>query len=407
MIIPARDESRTIEGTIEALARQVDLTGQPLHPARYEIVLLVNNCRDDTAARARRAAARYPDVALHVVEATLPDAEAHVGRARQLLMDEAYRRLTLTGRHEGVIASTDGDTQVAPTWLAATLEEIARGADVVGGRITLDTRTRAALGKDTLLYYLRDAAYWRLATAYAARLDPDPYDPSPRHHQHFGASLAVTARAYRAAGGLPSVPALEDVALYHALRRVDARIRHSPDVRAVTSTRPIAQTRIGLTTQLGEWAALSRAREPWLVESRPSLAARLHAQRRLRALWRRARSGGRQRPVDVGGLAATLGLRETDLADALTVPRPFGALLEEVERRQVEEGVWTREVVEITAAIDDLRASLKGRRRDSVAALHPFEEIEPVVIHAPASQTPQAIAVAVARDKEVVDLVAG
>jgi len=39
-------------------------------------------------------------------------------------------------------------------------------------------------------------------------LDPDPADPLPRHHQHFGASLAVTVDAYRRAGGLPSMPGL-------------------------------------------------------------------------------------------------------------------------------------------------------------------------------------------------------
>lgn len=30
-------------------------------------------------------------------------------------------------------------------------------------------------------------------------------DPWPRHHWHFGASLALTARAYRCVGGLPMV----------------------------------------------------------------------------------------------------------------------------------------------------------------------------------------------------------
>ena len=47
--------------------------------------------------------------------------------------------------------------------------------------------------------------------------------------------MAVTVGAYRRVGGIPPLPSLEDVALYDALRAVNARIRHSPAVRVVTS----------------------------------------------------------------------------------------------------------------------------------------------------------------------------
>ncbi len=67
----------------------------------------------------------------------MPDGLAHVGHARRLLKDDACHRLLRLGRPRGVIASTDGDSRVAPTWLAATLAEIAHGADAVGGRIVI------------------------------------------------------------------------------------------------------------------------------------------------------------------------------------------------------------------------------------------------------------------------------
>jgi hypothetical protein len=70
-------------------------------------------------------------------------AELHLPRyVRKLLMDEAYRRLMSVGRRRGIIASTDGDTKVANTWVAATIHEIDSGVDAVGGRILTDRHSR-------------------------------------------------------------------------------------------------------------------------------------------------------------------------------------------------------------------------------------------------------------------------
>jgi len=68
-------------------------------------------------------------------------------------------------------------------------------------------------------------------------LDPQPFDPWLCHHQHFGASLAAAAHANRLAGGAPDVPDLEDEALVRALEHADLRVRHSPHVRELTSSR--------------------------------------------------------------------------------------------------------------------------------------------------------------------------
>jgi len=362
VIVPARDEAATLVNTLRALARQVDGDDRPLAHERYEIVLLANNCRDESAALARRFAQAHPTLALHVVERTLSDAEANVGHARRLLMDEAYRRLASVGRPHGVIASTDGDTVVAPTWLTATLDEIARGADVVGGRIVVDNVGGIGMGavydRGVRRYHLRDVAYRLLAAAYEARLDPDPHDPWPRHHQHFGASLAVTMETYQRAGGLPDVPMLEDMALIQVLRRLDARIRHSPAVQVVTSGRRDARARIGLATQLGEWAAMDREGQPWLVESISSLEEKLCARRALRRLWKGARAGSGPRARDVDALGGTLGLDRRWLSDVIARPTPCGMLIDDVERRQAEEGIWTLDLVEITQAIAALRRRL-------------------------------------------------
>ena len=332
IVVPLRDEGVRIEAALDALAHQVDPAGRPVDRARYEIVVLANNCRDDSAELARRFARRHPDLMLHVVETELPPAEAHVGRARQLLMDEAYERLAGPGRAGGVIASTDGDSRVTPTWLAATLAEVAGGAGAVGGRILLTPEGRAALDPGTRAYHLRDVGYRLLAAELADRLEPLPWDPWPRHHQHFGASLAVTTAAYRRAGGLPPVTPLEDMAFYRALVRVDARVRHSPAVRVVTSARREGRIAVGLSTQLREWTAMARVDEPYLVESAPSLVARLTARRDLRAAWRRTRVGGPRSARALAPLADQLGIDPDRLADELASCPTFGLLLERVDQ---------------------------------------------------------------------------
>ncbi len=204
VIVPVRNEAKILEATLSALTYQVDLEGQRLNLQRYEVILLANNCSDTSAEVARDFARLHPELVLHVVEITLPVAEAYIGRVRQILMDEAYRRLIYLGRKQGVIASTDGDSQVAPTWIAANLAEIAAGADAVGGRIYTTKSDRATLNPYTKACYLREVGYRSLIAELEAYIDPDPYDHFPRHYQHYGASLAVTAQMYKQAGGLPA-----------------------------------------------------------------------------------------------------------------------------------------------------------------------------------------------------------
>ena len=256
VVIPAKDEAENLPATLAALAGQVDLQGQPLPARSYEVIVLANNCHDATAQVARQLGQAYPQLVLHVVEWTLPPADAHVGKARRLLMDEAARYLRAVGRRQGIIASTDADTRVAPTWLANIGVEIAAGADAVGGRILTDVECNTAY--PVRRFHLRDAACGLLAVRLEHQLDPALADPWPWHHQHFGASLALTAAAYEQVGGLPAVPFLEDEALYQALCRHDLRVRHSPAVRVVTSHRRDGRVGVGLSWQLRQWATLSQ-----------------------------------------------------------------------------------------------------------------------------------------------------
>ncbi len=363
VIVPVRNEAEILTATLNALANQVDLKGQQLDPRRYEIILLANNCTDNSAAIAHSFAQQHPDLVLHIVEKTLPPQEAYIGRVRQLLMDEAYYRLKSLGRQRGIIASTDGDSQVSPTWIAANLYEIACGADAVGGRIITNAIGRAALDPHTKACFLREVGYRYLVTELESYLDPDPYDKFPRHYQHYGASLAVTRQMYKLAGGLPAVRTPEDVAFYNALVRVNARFRHSPLVRVVTSARQTGRTNVGLANQLNEWSKMGK--QEFLVESAAAMETRFRARKQLRLMWHSVLNGYQPTHTQLVALADKLGVPPQWLLQELSQPYTFGQLFEQVDERSLEEGIWVSrwQKVDIKQAIADLRLRLSKREK--------------------------------------------
>jgi hypothetical protein len=298
VIIPAKDEAHNLPATLAALAAQVELSGAPLPAGCLEVIVLANNCLDDTAAAVRHAAARHPGLALHVAELQLPGELAHVGQARRLLMDAAAQRLAATAGPQGLILSTDADTLAAPDWLAACRAEVAAGAVAVGGRIFTRPAAPEPIAADAdeagclpheeravRRTQLRDATYHLLRNQLESQLDPCASDPWPRHHQHFGASLALTVAAYRQVGGLPVVRYLEDEALWRALCCHGLPVRHSPRVRVSTSARQQGRVEVGLSWQLREWAAQAHEQREPEVECPRQLAGLWQARHELRACW--------------------------------------------------------------------------------------------------------------------------
>ncbi|SNC68581.1 Glycosyltransferase like family 2 [Hymenobacter gelipurpurascens] len=334
VIIPAKDEAENLPATLAALAAQTTLEGLPLDHGLYEIVVLANNCHDATAEVARQFGRQHPTLALHILELTLPPQEAHVGKARRLLMDEACRRLEQVETPGSFIASTDADTRVAPTWLAATQAALAQGADAVGGRILTDTVAYCPVRRRQL----QDATYHLLRVRLEALLDPVATDPWPRHHQHFGASFALTPKAYRRVGGLPIVPYLEDEALYQALLRHDLCLRHSPEVRVYTSNRQQGRVAVGLSWQLRQWATLHEAKQEPLVDN----PARLVAEWQIRGLTRRLWQGASASTLPL--LSKQLGLSVRALEHQLCNSSTFGHLWQWVlarwEEYSVPRGYW-------------------------------------------------------------------
>ncbi len=265
VVMPARDEAAHLRPTLEALAGQVDGRGEPMERSCFEVILLLNNCVDDSPAVARRAAYELRDrLRLHIVECELPTATAHVGMARRLLMDTAWRRLE--GRRRGAILSTDSDTVVARDWIAANLRALQR-ADIVGGEIRWAQGEMERLPAGVRQAYERDSQLQELVTEIEERLDPLPEDPLPRHRHEFGASLGCTVEIYARTGGLPARRSLEDIAFVARARRCGARVRHEPMVQVYTSGRLDGKVKVGLSGQLRAWDAMSRDGRDHLVPS--------------------------------------------------------------------------------------------------------------------------------------------
>jgi len=382
VIVPVKNEAGTICDTLRALVQQRDLSGHPLDHTRYEVLLLCNNCTDASAHYARRFARQHPTFALHIIERTFPPHQANVGHARRLLMDEACRRLIAGGRPRGVICSTDGDTCVAPTWIATTLDAIRQGADAVGGRIITSATERAHMPPGLRARYLRDGAYQYFAAELEEMLDPDPYDPWPRHHQHFGGSIAVTTAIYRRIGGLPRVPVYEDVELHRALLRVDARIRHTPSVRVVTSARRAGRAEGGMAVTLAQWESLGEAPPPLRVDDLTSLEARFRARRQLRVFWQATQHGYLPGGNEMSLTAHVYRVEPGWLADAIRQYESFGTLHEATIARRREEGHSApSHLVNVSEAITQLRVHLSPWRAAQLRALalrQSLPEIEPV-----------------------------
>ncbi len=263
---------------------QVDLDGSPLPQELFEVLLLLNNCTDASSSVVHRWKTNHPNCRLHVIERTLPDEIAHVGTARQMLMDTAWHRLRSGPQKCRAILSTDADTVVAHGWIAQNLRALTDGADAVGGIVCLKHSDLKSLPNGARTAYLRDCRYQQLVAELEDRLDPQDGDPWPRHLEHFGASLACTPEIYARAGGMRPVRPLEDVAFVDALRRVDARLRHDPAVLVYTSARLDGRAEIGLSGQLRLWQEASELRQEHLVDSCEWLMHRFSTLRRLRTL---------------------------------------------------------------------------------------------------------------------------
>jgi glycosyltransferase involved in cell wall biosynthesis len=308
--LPAKDEAERLGACLTALTNQdiaADLT----------ILALINNSSDASAAIARSFG---PQVV--VEDVTLPEADANAGTARRIAMGMAA---DIAGAH-GIILTTDADGRVMPNWLRANLRAIEAGADVVAGRALIDPVEEALIPLALREADARECQYAALLDEINAAIDPDPADPWPRHDEHSGASIAVTVDAFLRAGGVPHLAVGEDRALIRNLRRIDARVRHAPDVQVIVSGRTEGRAKGGMADTIRRRLVCPDMFLDDRLEGARHAALRARLRRRTRLLW----AEGANDFWAVLALARDLNLPSACVREKLAAPY-FGAAWDALE----------------------------------------------------------------------------
>lgn len=283
IVIPVKDEEIYILKTLNAFVHQTDLNGQLFNREQFEILVLANDCTDNSVALIQKFQQENPSLNIYLTEITLPKSQSNIGYVRRILMNTAWKRLTQNGH--GFIMTTDGDTQVSNDWIAQNLNEFRNGADAVGGRILLAAEELELLDKNTVEIHFKDEEYQLLIAELEAEIFGVKKTDPPNHHQHFNGSFAITTELYHLSGGIPDVTHLEDCAFFERLQRFDAKIHHSSKVLVYTSARCVGRTDVGLSSQLNQWKIGKLPSSEMLVVSAESIVFLLKLKKSLHDIW--------------------------------------------------------------------------------------------------------------------------
>jgi glycosyltransferase involved in cell wall biosynthesis len=275
--VPARNEAGRLHTLLRSLAGQ---SWQRLSGSALPVIVVLNNCDDGSRALLDELVPVFPSLDLSVVDVQFEPHEAHVGSARRLALEIACNG-ALDLSHT-VLLTTDADALPDPHWVAANLAAIEAGADVVGGEIIGDREEEERLGAGFQARVALHKTYMYLADRLADLIDPLPWDPSPRHSDHSGASIAVRASAYRAVGGMRPIPVREDIDLVDRLRAAGARLRHDPAVRVTVSARLVGRAANGMADCIRGWLKEEVDGRPHLVEDPLAIEDRLYRRRAIR-----------------------------------------------------------------------------------------------------------------------------
>ncbi len=218
VVIPARDERALIGRCLDSVVLAAAATD-----ARVTIVVVADDCSDDTAALARH----YDEVIVREVGA------ASVGIARA-----AGSRVAL-GAGCWWLAHTDADSVVPVNWIVEQLRLAELGHDVVIGTVRPD--------------------FDDLSAAHVRQWHETHLPGRPNGHVH-GANLGLRSSTYLAVGGFHPLDEHEDNELVVRLMAMNASIIASDDAEVMTSGRTQGRTAGGYAGHLREIAeALERA----------------------------------------------------------------------------------------------------------------------------------------------------
>ena len=364
--IPARNEAGALPRLIRSLDRQVAASPE----ARLRVVVLANNCTDDTVEvlNALGDAGTGANLHLRVVEARLAPAVAHVGTARRMALDTGAAWLRDEGVVDGVLLSTDADAVAPPDWVSANLRAL-ETADLVGGRLVIDTETGRPDPAMAELH-ARIERYWAGVRALEDVIDPPPHDPAPRHGDHVAASLALRASLYEAVGGLPLLACGEDNALVARVRRAGGRIRHCPAVSIAVSDRAAGRVEGGMATEMLRRSRVAEGAESYRLPPADHWLA-LIARRRD---WRLAWEAGEGWPAALRRLGLAEPIVDAMVAEIAQEPCPNAiAFVERLDARVGEPGPEpeAQPLDRVLVDLDTLRLRLLAERGGDAALATP------------------------------------
>ncbi len=321
------------------------------------ILLLLNNCSDRTAQLCFSFQLIMPQ--LKIVECELHKKVASAGEARRLALQRA---LELSG-DDGVILTTDADALPEPDWLEQNLAEIERGADVVCGAASLERADEQLIRPGLRFDDMREVLLLQMLDEIETWIDPDSYDPWPRHQEDSGASIAMRGRSFRQSGGVPRVAVGEDRALVERLRLIDAKIRHSPKIVVRVSGRLEGRAEGGMADTIKRRIVRQDEFTDERLEPAVDAYRRALAKARLRKTY--------YDDANVAVLTKDLLISPAEMQRALDAPF-FGAAWMEVQRlsavlqrRRVAYAGLARETRQAMAMLNDLRSNFAAMQREA------------------------------------------
>ncbi len=230
LAIPALNEERRIGAALKAAAAalaQADGSGA--------IVILANNCVDQTAEVVRQTASQI-GIPVHLSECRMPASLASAGHARRLSLEIAANRAA----PGAVLMTSDADAVLDTGAATAVQKAIASGADLVCGgfstRLDPEVLDAVSIRRINAVEVPYRALCHRIRFAMDRMAGRQSGGPRP-HYIEAGACQAVTLDFFDRMGGLPPIAASEDRALVRAAERVGARIVYCDQFHAWASAR--------------------------------------------------------------------------------------------------------------------------------------------------------------------------
>lgn len=207
IVIPARDEARTIGACIRSVIRDAAASGHP-----FDITVVADGCSDATAEIAAASLGGHGRV--------LEVDHGNVGAGRRAGTRRALRALAPVHAPERTwILSTDADSVVPAGWVRSHLRLADAGAHGVAGLVSVDSFA---------------AHPPSVEAAFHRRYETGP---GGRHAHVHGTNLGVRADAYRAAGGWRDRATGEDHDLWGRLRATRAVLVSTIEAPVSTSGR--------------------------------------------------------------------------------------------------------------------------------------------------------------------------